>query len=152
MKNRKINVFGKINNEGRLMMQPELTEFIRAWANNRVVAEFEILPDNPSEALTGYYYHYVVPTMKAAFWEGGERMNEQETEYHLRELSPVTCKKEWNDGQWRYETDILNIYDLSSAELVEHIEYIKQMAAEEYSIYIEDPATITNKNSLNFNE
>lgn len=142
MKQREINVFGKTNESGQLQLQPEARAFLQTWPNSRVVAKFTILADDPSEALKGYYYHYVVPTMKAALWEGGERMNEQETEYHLRELSPVTCKKEWNDGQWRYETEVLNIYDLSSAELVEHIEYIKQMAAEEYSIYIEDPQTI----------
>lgn len=144
MKNRKINVFGKINNEGRLMMQPELTEFIRAWANSRVVATFEILPDNPSEALTGYYYHYVVPTMKAALWESGDRTNEKECEQWLRNTSPITNNYEWkNDFGWARQ--VKEITDLSSAELVEHIEFIRQMAAEEYSIYIEDPQTISNK-------
>lgn len=144
MKNRKINVFGKINNEGRLMMQPELTEFIRAWANNRVVATFEILPDNPSEALTGYYYHYVVPTMKAALWQSGDRTNEKECEQWLRNTSPITNNYEWkNDVGWTRQ--VKEIAELSSAELVEHIEFIKQMAAEEYSIYIEDPQTFSNK-------
>lgn len=142
MKQREKSVFAKINDEGRLMTPPDLREFLTMWKNNRVVVKFEILPDTPSEALKGYYFHYVVPTMKTALWESGERMNEQQTELQLRVLSPITHKCEWR-GFW--DVIIKEIADLSNAELVEHIEFIKQMAAEEYSIYIDDPQTFSNK-------
>ena len=32
--------------------------------------------------------------------------------------------------------------DLDNSELIEHIEIIKQLAAEQFSVYIEDPNTI----------
>lgn len=142
MKTREKSVFAKINNEGRLMTPPDLREFLTMWKNNRVVVRFEILPDTPSEALKGYYFHYVVPTMKTALWESGERKNEQQTENWLREMSPITHHCEWR-GYW--DVTIKEIAELSNAELSEHIEHIRQMAAEEFSVYIEEPQTIIAK-------
>lgn len=139
MKTREKSVFAKINNEGRLMTPPDLREFLTMWKNNRVVVRLEILPDTPSEALKGYYFHYVVPTMKTALWESGERKNEQQTENWLREMSPITHHCEWR-GFW--DVKIKEIAELSNAELSEHIEHIRQMAAEEFAVYIEEPQTI----------
>lgn len=139
MKAREKSVFAKINDDGKLMTPPDLREFLTMWKNNRVVVRFEILPDTPSEALKGYYFNYVVPTMKTALWESGERKNEQQTENWLREMSPITHHCEWR-GFW--DVTIKEIAELSNAELSEHIEHIRQMAAEEFSVYIEEPQTI----------
>ena len=143
MKAREKIVFANINDEARLMTPPDLREFLTMWKNNRVVVKFEILPDTPSEALKGYYFHYVVPTMKTALWESGERKNEKGTDQWLREMSPITHVEEWHDGTWI--TKIKEIAELSNAELSEHIEHIRQMAAEEFSVYIEEPQTIIAK-------
>ena len=143
MKARGKSVFAMINNEGRLMTPPDLREFLNQWKESRVVVRFEILSEKPSEALKGYYFHYVVPTMKTALWESGERKNEKETEQWLREMSPITHVEEWHDGTWI--TKIKEIAELSNAELSEHIEHIRQMAAEEFSVYIEEPQTIIAK-------
>lgn len=150
MKQREKSVFAKINNEGRLMTPPDLREFLNQWKESRVVVRFEILSEKPSEALKGYYFHCVVPTMKTALWESGQRMNEKECEEWLRRYSPITFSVEYENGKWN---DIMKeIAELSNAELFEHIEYWKQIAAENYSVYIEEPQTILNKNNLNFNE
>lgn len=142
MKAMEKSVYAKINDEGRLMTPPDLREFLTMWKNNRVMVRFEILPDTPSEALKGYYFHYVVPTMKTALWESGERKNEQDTDKWLREMSSITNKTEWNNG---WQSRLKEINELSNAELSEHIEHIRQMAAEEFSIYIEEPQTIIAK-------
>lgn len=139
MKAREKSVFARINDEGRLMMPPDLREFLNMWKNSRLVVKFEILPDTPSEALKGYYFHCVVPTMTTALWESGERKNERQTENWLREMSPITHHCEWR-GFW--DVTIKEIAELSNAELSEHIEYIRQLAAEEFSVYIEEPQTI----------
>lgn len=143
MKAREKSVFAQINNEGRLMTPPDLREFLTMWKNNRVVVKFEILPDTPSEALKGYYFHYVVPTMKTALWESGQRMNEKECEEWLRRHSPITFFVEYKNGEWN--GIMKEIAELSNAELSEHIEHIRQMAAEEFSVYIEEPQTIIAK-------
>jgi len=144
MKQRQINVFGKTNESGQLQLQPEAKAFLQSWPNARIVAKFSVLADEPSEALKGYYFHYIVPTMKAALWESGQRMNEKECEAWLRGVSPITHRFDWINSR-QYGDAIKEIADLSSAELVEHIEFIRQTAAEEYSIYIEDPQTFSNK-------
>lgn len=141
MKARKKSVFAKINDEGKLMTPPDLREFLTMWKNNRVVVHFEILSEKPSEALKGYYFHCVVPTMQTALWESGERKNEKETDKWLREMSPITHRFDWINSR-QYGDVIKEIAELSSAELSEHIEYIRQMAAEEFSVYIEEPQTI----------
>lgn len=144
MKRREINVFGKTNEAGQLQLQPEAKAFLQTWPNARIVAKFSILPDDPSEALKGYYFHCIVPTMKAALWQSGDRTNEKECEQWLRNTSPITNNYEWeNDFGWKRQ--VKEIADLSSAELVEHIEFIRQMAAEEFGVYIEDPQTFSNK-------
>lgn len=144
MKAREKSVFGKINNEGRLMTPPDLREFLNQWKESRVVVRFEILSEKPSEALKGYYFHCVVPTMKTALWESGERKNEKETDQWLREMSPITHRFDWINSR-QYGDVIKEIAELSSAELSEHIEHIRQMAAEEFSVYIEEPQTIIAK-------
>lgn len=140
MKAREKSVFAKINNEGRLMTPPDLREFLNQWKESRVVVRFEILSEKPSEALKGYYFHCVVPTMKTALWESGERKNEKETEQWLREMSPITKQCGWRDDTW--VVTIRETAELNNAEFVEHIEFIRQMAAEEFSVYIEEPQTI----------
>ena len=42
----------------------------------------------------------------------------------------------------KYETRLRTIAELSNAELIEHIEHLKQLASEEYYIYIADPNEI----------
>ena len=41
-----------------------------------------------------------------------------------------------------YENRLRKISELSNAELIEHIEFLKQLASEEYYIYIADPNEI----------
>jgi len=42
----------------------------------------------------------------------------------------------------KYETRLRTIAELSNAELIEHIDFLKQLASEEYYIYIADPNEI----------
>ena len=42
----------------------------------------------------------------------------------------------------KYETRLRTIAELSNAELIEHIEHLKQIAAEEYNTFIDDPRSI----------
>ena len=145
MRRREISAFGKITNEGRLsMFMGEVNEFFKQWKGQKVVATFTVIGGSPSEALKGYYYHYIVPTMTAALWESGERMTEKDCEEWIRKQSPVTHRYDWiNSRQWG---DVIKeIDDLSSAEMTEHIEWLKQLAAEEYGVYIEEPRTILNE-------
>lgn len=124
------------------MYMGELNAFFKEWKGARIVARFSVASPGSSEALKGYYFNYVVPTFKQAIWESGERKTEEQTERFLRELSPVMYEQTPDVETGQYETRLREIRELSNAELIEHIDTLKQIAAEEYSVFIDDPRTI----------
>ena len=92
--------------------------------------------------MKAYYYNYVVPTFKHAIWEAGERLTDEQTERRLREFSPIMYEQTPDETTGKYETRLREISELSNAELIEHIETLKQIAAEEYNTFIDDPRTL----------
>lgn len=140
MKKREITATGTINNNGGLAMyMGELNEFFKGWKGSRIIARFIVASPGSSKALKGYYFNYVVPTFKHAIWEAGERLTEEQTERRLREFSPIMYEQTPNIDTGKYETRLRTIAELSNAELIEHIEFLKQLASEEYYLYIADP-------------
>lgn len=140
MKKREITATGTINNNGGLAMyMGELNEFFKGWKGSRIIARFIVASPGSSEALKGYYFNYIVPTFKHAIWEAGERLTEEQTERRLREFSPIMYEQTPNIDTGKYETRLRTIAELSNAELIEHIEFLKQLASEEYYLYIADP-------------
>lgn len=134
---------GTINNKGRLLMyMDEINSFFALHKGCRVIANFHIASKGSSAALKGYYFNCVVPSFKSAFWENGERLTDEQTEKRLREMSPIMYEQNADLDTGKYNTRIKSVAELSNAELVEHIETLKQIAAEDFSIYIEDPKTI----------
>lgn len=143
MKKRKITVTGTIDNNGNLRMyMDELKQFFRMHKGCRVIAKFIVESQGSSEALKGYYYNCVVPSFQEGMWDAGERLTEEDAEIKMRELSPIMLEQEINEETGKYTTRLREISELSNAELVEYIDHLKQIAAEEYSIYIEDPQSI----------
>lgn len=130
------------NNGGLAMYMGELNAFFKEWKGARIVARFSVASPGSSEALKGYYFNYIVPTFKQAIWDSGERKTEEQTERFLRELSPVMYEQIPDVETGQYETRLREIRELSNAELIEHIDTLKQIAAEEYSVFIDDPRTI----------
>lgn len=124
------------------MYMGEVNEFFKSWKGSRIIARFIVASPGSSEALKGYYFNYVVPTFKHAIWESGERKTEEQTELFLRELSPIMYEETPNIETGIYEHRLRLITDLSNAELIEHIETLKQIAAEEYDKFIDDPKII----------
>jgi NurA-like 5'-3' nuclease len=143
MKKRKISVTGTIDNNGNLRMyMDELKQFFKMHKGCRVIAKFMIESQGSSEALKGYYYNCVVPSFQEGMWDAGERLTEEDAEIKMRELSPIMLEQEFNEETGKYTTRLREVSELSNAELVEYIDHLKQIAAEEYSIYIEDPQSI----------
>lgn len=143
MKQREINISGRITSEGKLVMyMQELHSFTQQWKNTRIVATFRVYQPGSSAALRGYYFNCVVPTMKRALWEIGERKTDERTELWLREMSPIMYQQEADPETGKYTTTLREIADLDNAELIEHIETIRQMAAEDFNVFIDDPNTL----------
>lgn len=143
MRRLSISAVGAVTKEGKLSMyMGELREFLAANKGKRIVARFEVSEVGSSEALRGYYYNYVVPTMRQAFYDAGERMSERDCEEQLRQMTSVCFEERVDADTGEYSAEVLSVAELSDARLVEHIECIKQIAAEEYGVYIEDPRII----------
>lgn len=143
MKQHDITISGRITDDGKVMLNmQELREFSRKWKNARIVATFRVYQPGTSEALKGYYFNYVVPTLKQAIWDAGDRQTDEQVERYLRKLSPVMWRQ-WADEEiGKYQQELREISDLDNSELIEHIETLKQIAAEEFNVFIEDPNTI----------
>ena len=143
MKKREITATGMINNNGGLQMyMGELNQFFAMHKGCRIIARFSLASPGSSEALKGYYFNCVVPTFRTGIWEAGERLTEEQTERRLREFSPVMHEQTPDINTGKYETRLRTIAELSNAELIEHIEFLKQLASEEYCLYIADPNEI----------
>lgn len=143
MKKREITAIGTINNNGGLVMfMGEINEFFKGWKGSRIIARFIVASPGSSEALKGYYFNCVVPTFRSAIWEAGERLTEEQTERRLRGLSPVMYVERINEKTGKYTYELRTVAELSNAELIEHIETLKQIAAEVYNTYIDDPKAI----------
>jgi hypothetical protein len=143
MRKREITATGMINNNGGLQMyMGELNQFFAMHRGSRIIARFTVASPGSSEALKGYYFNYVVPTFRHAIWEAGERLTEEQTERRLREFSPIMYDERVNEETGKYSHELRTVAELSNAELIEHIETLKEIAAEEYNTYIDDPRTL----------
>lgn len=131
---------GTIDQNGNLAMyMVEINDFFSRYKGCRIIAEFTVLRKEASEAMKGYYFLAVVPEFRKAIWQSGDRKTEKQTDLFLRQLSPITNEEFINTKTGKYDSRIKEINELSSPELVEHIEFLKQLAAEEYGVFIEDP-------------
>lgn len=140
MKPREKSATGIINDAGKLSMyMGELNEFFKQHKGERVIARFFVAPKQSSAALVGYYYNYVVPTIRQGMAELGERKTDEQTELFLREISPIMQVENVDLSTCAYNTTLKEIRRCSNAELVEHIEFLKQFAAENLNVFIEEP-------------
>lgn len=143
MKRQSISAVGSVTRDGKLAMyMGDLKEFLSQNKGKRIIARFEVSEVGSSEALRGYYYNYVVPMMRQAFYDAGERMSEKDAEEQLRRMTSACLDERVDPDTGEYTVEVLSVAQLSDTRLVEHIESIKQIAAEEYGVYIDDPKTI----------
>lgn len=130
---------GVITSTGKLAIsyQDEFTAFCKKHPGTSYVCILRVFEPKASEAIKGYYFNKVVPDFQRAFKQAGERLNILEVEERLRSMSPV-MRSEGFDRDGNYVHELKSARECSSAELAEHIEHLKQIAAEEFSFYIQD--------------
>jgi hypothetical protein len=130
MKHSDISESGIIGMDGQLRIPMDrLKMFFSDHKGLRVIMRIEAVEPGSSEALLGYYNNYIVPTIRAAMWETGERMSDEKTESWLREQCPFVGFTE-------------EPRTMSQKRLLDYIEWLKQFAAEHLQVYIEEPRTI----------
>jgi len=149
MKTQKISESGLIGTDGRLRIPMDR---VNAWCaehkGERVVVRFEAAAPGSSELQLAYYFNYIVPTIQTALYELGERMNEKKVDEWLRQQCPsifetfIPPTKEQAKQGYLGCTETKGIRDLSVSEMSDYLEWLKQFAAENLYVYIEDPRTL----------
>lgn len=143
MRRNEISGTGIVDQNGKLQMfMGEINDFLAQNKGRRIVATFHAVPMASSEAMRAYYYKVIVPHITRAAYEQGERMTQMGMDKWLREMSPVCLEETVNYDTGEYITRLREIGELDNAELMEHIDYLKQMAAENYNVVLEDPRTL----------
>lgn len=134
MKADKISESGMITPDGLLRMPMDrLKAFFVDHKNQRVVVRFEAAAPGSSELQLAYYFNYIVPTIQTALWETGERKTEKQVDLWLRQQ----CGSCYNDYG-----GLLEARQISKTDFSEFLEWLKQFAAENLYVYIEDPRTL----------
>ena len=129
MKQTYIVEFGRISEEGALRLPMDRARaFFAQHKGSRVLMRFEVVQAGCTDAQWGYYYGYIVPTIRQALYNLGERKSETEVDVWLcHEYPGADC------GMAK---------ELGKNEMSDFIEWLKQFAAENLSVYIEDAKTI----------
>lgn len=134
MKADKISESGIITDNGQLRLPMDrLNAFFAANRGKRVVVRFEAAEPGSTELQLAYYFNYIVPTIQTALWENGDRKTEKQVDLWLREQ----CASCYNDYG-----GLLEARQISKPDFSDFIEWLKQFAAENLYVYIEDPRTL----------
>lgn len=130
----KISESGIITDNGQLRFPMDrLNAFLAANKGKRVVVRFEAAEPGSSELQLAYYFNYIVPTIQTALWENGDRRTEKQVDLWLRQQ----CASCYNDYG-----GLLEARQISKPDFSDFIEWLKQFAAENLYVYIEDPRTL----------
>ena len=130
----KISESGIITYNGQLRLPMDrLNAFFAANKGKRVVVRFEAAEPGSSELQLAYYFNYIVPTIQTALWENGDRRTEKQVDLWLRQQ----CASCYNDYG-----GLLEARQISKPDFSDFIEWLKQFAAENLYVYIEDPRTL----------
>lgn len=130
----KISESGIITDNGQLRLPMDrLNAFFAANKGKRVVVRFEAAEPGSTELQLAYYFNYIVPTIQTALWENGDRRTEKQVDLWLRQQ----CGSCYNDYG-----GLLEARQISKPDFSDFIEWLKQFAAENLYVYIEDPRTL----------
>lgn len=130
----KISESGIITDNGQLRLPMDrLNAFFAANKGKRVVVRFEAAEPGSTELQLAYYFNYIVPTIQTALWETGERRTEKQVDLWLRQQ----CASCYNDYG-----GLLEARQISKPDFSDFVEWLKQFAAENLYVYIEDPRTL----------
>ena len=134
MKTAKLSESGVIGTDGKLRLPMDrVNAFCAANKGKRVVVQFEADEPGTTDAQLSYYFHYIVPTIQKALYETGEQKTERQTDEWLRSQCAV-CTSGWGD--------LMDARQMSKTDFSIFLEWLKQFAAENLYVYIEDPKTI----------
>ena len=132
----KISESGIITDNGQLRLPMDrLNAFFAANKGKRVIVRFYADVPGSSKLQQSYYYNYIVPTIVAALYEQGTRKSEKAVDKWLVEEYPG----EKDERQLGIGTDCTEARQFDQNQMSDFLEWLKQYAAENLYVYIEDP-------------
>lgn len=135
MKTQKISESGVIGTDGKLRLPMDrLNAFFAANKGQRVIVRFEAAAPGSTAAQLAYYYNYIIPCVVDALREQGTRMSEEQADRWLMELYPA--------GGTLELMPLVHARQLNQPQMSDFLEWVKQYAAENLYVYIEDPKII----------
>ncbi len=135
----KISESGIIGTDGKLRLPMDrLNAFFVKHKGERVVVKFEAAEPGSSELQLAYYYNYIVPTISAALYEQGTRMRERAVDKWLVEQYPG----EKDERILGFGDDVKEARQMDKRQMFDFLDWLKQFAAENLYVYIEDPRTL----------
>ena len=127
-----------IGTDGRLRLPMDrINAYCAANKGKRVIVRFETAEPGSTKLQQAYYYNYVVPTIKAALYAKGERFTESGVDRWIINNYPLSKDLFTEDGAPKVIGKQLTI-----SEMFDLLDWLKQFAAENLYVYIEDPRTI----------
>lgn len=139
MKANKISESGLIGQDGKLRMPMErLNQFFVEHKGQRIVMRIEAAEPCSSVAQIVYYYNYVLPTVRQALLEIGERKTEGQTDKWLIDMYPG----EKDERILGFGDDVKEARQMDKQQMFDFLEWLKEFATENLYVYIEDPKNI----------
>lgn len=119
----------------------DLNTFLSHHKGHRFTIQIRVQEKDKSKEFLAYYWHVVVPKMKRAFFEIGYYYRKKEAvDLECRKLCGIyheIPKEDMTGYSYRLKT----ISEMGTTELYNYIELLKIYAAENLSVYIDDPIT-----------
>ena len=135
MRVRHKTIFGRIDGKGELKMPPT-ADFCVLHKGASVKITIDIMPLEPTERMTNFFFGYVVKEMRSAFESFGNDYTEEETYNEIRKNCPLFFEEKRVNGEWKRKAKEWE--DLDTAEAVAAIEWIQRWASMEFKWVIED--------------
>lgn len=134
-----ISESGIIGADGRLRIPMDrLSPFFLQNKGRRVVMRVYVDIPGSTAAQQSYYYNYIVPSIRQAFKETGERKTEKAVDQFLIGQYPG----DKSESEIGLGVDVTEARQLNQSQMVDFLEWLKQYAAENLSVYVADPKTI----------
>ena len=137
MKATTISEAGYIGEDGKLRLPMDrINAFLAKNMGMRLIARFYVAEPGSTELQNGYYYNYIVPAIKAARYEQGERMTEKQVDRWLIDNYPG------DKTECEFGTEVDEARLLTKNQMTDFLDWLKQFAAENLHVYVEDPRTL----------
>lgn len=139
MKSSTISESGLIGQDGRMRLPMErLNQFFADHKGERIIIKIEAAKQGSTSAQIAYYYSYILPTVQQALKEMGERKTLKQTDGWLIDMYPG----EKDERILGFGDDVKEARQMDRQQMFDFLEWLKEFAAENLYVYIEDPKTI----------